>query len=445
MINRCLITLLGLLVLLGAHVYTLHPAAAQSRDASKRRVHDPAADDLNRLLVDAQIAIEKKDYDTATRNYLDYLAKKPDDAQVHFNLGYAYTAANKTDQARPEYEKAISLAPKMGPAYLNLGMTLLIGDPMGAVVPLQKATELLPEDARAKFFLGVALERSGRIPDAIAQYEKAETADSRAVDVRLALGHATATAKQWPGSEKAFRNALSLQPNANDSAEAYLGLSTALAAQQKFEEASEALDAYSYLRPDDVKVRLERARLFAQLGKDDEALNQLSQLPTAQRDALLALELRAQVDIHANHPDDAIATLLKAEPLSPKDPTLPAEIGGLYMQQKDYVHAAHQLDAAFNLDPTDNTVLKNLIAAEYQSQNYPAALAAIDVLAKRADLPADGWFLRAACYDKLGQLEQALDAYKTFLRLNKDENNDMYFESSVRVRVLTRELQTKKR
>jgi type III secretory pathway component EscR len=37
----------------------------------------------------------------------------------------------------------------------------------------------------------------------------------------------------------------------------------------------------------------------------------------------------------------------------------------------------------------------------------------------------------------------ALDAYKKFLELNTDQNNDMYFEASARVRVLSRE--TKKR
>jgi tetratricopeptide (TPR) repeat protein len=439
-------TLSGLLCIgLAARVAAPPSADAQSQSVSRKRVHDPAAEELNRLLVDAQAAVEKKDYDTAAKDYLDYLAKKPDDAQVHFNLGFVYTAETKLDEARPEYEKAISLDPKMGPAYLNLGMTLLASDPASAAASLQKATELLPDDARAKFFLGVALERSGKLPEAIAAYETAEAADAQAVDVRLALGHAAATAKRWPDSEKAFRDALGLQPDPNDSAEAYLGLSAALIAQQKFDEASKALDAYSQLRPDDAKIRIERANLLAQLGKDDDALRELDQLPPAQRDSLPTLELRAQIDLHANRTDDAIATLLKAEPLEPKNPDLPASLGGLYMKKKDYANAGHQLAAAFNLNPADNAVLRNLIAAEYQNKNYPTALAAIDVLAKRMDLPADAWFLRAACYDKLGQLQPALDAYKTFLQLNKDENSDMYFDSSVRVRAITRELQNKKK
>ena len=33
--------------------------------------------------------MERKDFQAAAQNYQDYLAKKPDDALVHFDLGYA--------------------------------------------------------------------------------------------------------------------------------------------------------------------------------------------------------------------------------------------------------------------------------------------------------------------------------------------------------------------
>ena len=98
--------------------------------------------------------MDRKDYAAAAQDYQDYLAKKPDDATVHFNLGYAYTAMQKPAEAKAEYEKAISLDPKMAPAYLNLGLTLLTSDPSAAVAPLQKAAELSPEDARTEISSG---------------------------------------------------------------------------------------------------------------------------------------------------------------------------------------------------------------------------------------------------------------------------------------------------
>jgi hypothetical protein len=42
-------------------------------------------------------------------------------------------------------------------------------------------------------------------------------------------------------------------------------------------------------------------------------------------------------------------------------------------------------------------------------------------------------------------VQAALHAYNKFLEMNKDENSDMYFEASARVRTLTRELDKKKR
>ncbi len=97
----------------------------QTVGISKKRIPaDPAEAALNTLLTTAQAAMERKDFPTAVQNYQDYLAKKPDDAQAHFNLAYALMSMEKLSEAKGEYEKAISLDPKMGPAYLNLGLTL---------------------------------------------------------------------------------------------------------------------------------------------------------------------------------------------------------------------------------------------------------------------------------------------------------------------------------
>jgi tetratricopeptide (TPR) repeat protein len=90
-------------------------------------------------------------------------------------------------------------------------------------------------------------------------------------------------------------------------------------------------------------------------------------------------------------------------------------------------------------------VLTDLVMAQYLSKNYQAALQGIDLLSQRKPLPAGSWFIRATCHDRLGEAAQALDAYQKFLQLNKDENSDMYFVATSRVRTLERELKDKKR
>ena len=81
----------------------------------KRLPADPAEVALQNLLTSAQASMEKKDFPSAAQNYRDYLAKKPDVALVHFDLGYAYMSMQKMEDAKGEYEKALSLDPQMAP------------------------------------------------------------------------------------------------------------------------------------------------------------------------------------------------------------------------------------------------------------------------------------------------------------------------------------------
>jgi tetratricopeptide (TPR) repeat protein len=129
--------------------------------------------------------------------------------------------------------------------------------------------------------------------------------------------------------------------------------------------------------------------------------------------------------------------------LAPRDPDILARLGRVYLQKKDYPNAVRCLAAAYNMNPSANDLLADAIEAEYLNKNYTEALAALDALAKREELPLGSWFMRAACYDNLGEASDALDAYQKFLQLNKDENSDMYFIATARARILARELENK--
>jgi Flp pilus assembly protein TadD len=416
--------------------------SAQTVSVNKTHIAaDPAEVALSNLLVAAQTAIDNKDYQTAVQNYQDYLAKKPDDAAVHSQLGYAYTAMHRPDDAKTEYEKAISLDPKMSPAYLNLGLTLLVTDPKAAIAPLQKAVELSPDQAEAKFLLGSAFERSGQLAPAIEQYEAAEKLDDKNLDLTVALGRVYLRTDRPSDAESQFRAALLLRQN---SSAAHLGLAESLAAQKKLEAADTEYKTYLAAQPRDTGVRVEHASLLVDLGKSDDALSELDQAASTGSERLLALKLRSNVYFQKKRYDEAVQALQKAAALAPQDPGIPALMGRAYLEKKDYPDAVKQLVVASKMSPDANDVLANLVMAQYGIANYPAALDGLDLLSRRTTLSASAWFTRAACYDKLGQAAQALDAYNKFLALNTDQNNDMYFEAAARARFLTRELQNKR-
>jgi Flp pilus assembly protein TadD len=210
-----------------------HAQAPQTPKGTTQKLRNP----LNDLLDEAQGDFDKNDYQSALTPLQKFLTEKPDVAYAHFQLAYAYTALKRPDDARPEYEKAISLDPKMSEAYLNLGILLLEKDPAAAVAPLRKAVDLLPSQSRPRYLLGTALERSGDLTGAADALEGAVRLDSKDPDALARLGDLHLRAKQYPAAEKNFRAALEINPK---SPAALQGLAQSLDAQQK----PEAADAY---------------------------------------------------------------------------------------------------------------------------------------------------------------------------------------------------------
>lgn len=417
-------------------------AVAQNTGVTRTRVdRDAQAAELNRLLNDAQTAVQQKDYDAAEKDYQKYLVEEPDDATVHFDLGYVYTALNRTGDATSEYQKAVALDPKMAPAYLNLGLALLPNKPADAIDPLRHAADLMPGQARPKILLATALDRSGKLDDAIAQYQAAEKIDSKDFDTHLALGAALLRDKRPADAEPEFRSALVLRP---DSSEAQLGLGECLVAQKKYGPGAAELRSYLDSHPADAKIRVERAAALVDLGNLDEAMAELDRAAAEGPESADALELRARIFFAKKQFGNAVPPLREAVAREPRNANFRALLGHALLESKNYSDAVTQLLVANRLDPGANDVLGDLVLAEYNIQNYAGALQVLDVLAKRVALPPGSWFIRGACYDKLGQPEQALDAYQRFLQLNANDNSDMYFEASSRARALTRELKEKR-
>jgi Flp pilus assembly protein TadD len=406
---------------------------------------DPDQAAIQGLLAAAQDAMAKKDYPAAVDWYQQYLSKRPNDAIAHFQLGYAFTALSRPADAKPEYERAIELNPNMVEAYENLGLTLVPTDPAAAIEPLKHATELRRGDAHMIWALGTAYEASGKLTEAIEQYKIASELPGAGPVIPVSLGFALLQTGNVREAEAAFRSALESNPVGMTLAQAHLGLAEVHRANKGLPAATSEFRAYLEAQPDDANARRELAVVLADLGKNDEALAELDRSGSATTEPLSALLLRSRIYYQAKRYDDAIPVLQKAAVLAPSNADIPARLGHVYMEKRDYPDAARTLAAAFQLDPNGNDILGELIAALYFNNSYPAALKEINLLEQRESLPPVALFMRAACYDKLGQAAEALDAYRKFLAVNKDENSDMYFEATSRSRVLAFELKNKKR
>ena len=408
-----------------------------AQSSTPRQLSSSGADPLAPLLAQAQDALDRKDFDAAIPLLEKISAAKPNDALPHFELGFAYSGLKKHSDAIAEYRRAISLDPKLAPAHLNLGISLLDSDPSAAAEAFRRAVELLPGQSRPVYLLGEALERSGKRSEAILQYHAALALAPKDEAILFALGRALLADGQTSSAEAGFRQLLVLQPN---SAPAQLGLAESLLNQQKTAQAVDVFADYLRNSPDDSHARFERAVALESLNRFDEALHELDQFDQRSAPTSDSLKLRGSIYLQQKNWSDADASLQKALDKSPDDAQLHLWKGQAKMELHDYPLAETELRRALELAPADSDALRQLVAVSYLSGQFEYTISTLDLLARHETPTALDWFFRALSCDKLGRKPEAAGAYRKFLELDRGQRPDQEFQAQARLKLLQREL-----
>jgi tetratricopeptide (TPR) repeat protein len=424
------------------------PVPAQSRrktpanppkNASPHETEDPLAP----LLQQANDAIDKKDFAAAIDPLQKYIAERPDEPYPHFQLGYAYTGLTRPADAKAEFSRAIALDPNMVAAHLNLGLVLLDSDPAAAAEAFLHAAELQPTESRPRFLAGFALEHAGKLAEAMQQYRAALAVSPKDYEAHFALGRVLLRSNDAAGAEEQFRAAIGAR---GDAPPAHLGLGSALLAQKKYEPASDALADYLKLNPADKSARFDRASALLNLSRYDDALDELDRYDASGAVAAGSLKMRGEILMQQKKWKESLDVLKQAIALAPQDSEVAMWIGHVDIELHDYSAAARILEQVHARNPQDADALRDLADAFFLSDNYLAALEAMDRLAKLETPKPGSWFVRAICYDKLSRKAEAIEAYQKFLDEDGGQHDTQDFQARQRIPVLQRELgQSKKK
>ncbi len=424
--------------------------ASPNQKAAGQSKSQKIANPLNDLLDEAKRDIDKNEFEAAITPLQKVIAEQPDSAYAHFQLAYVYTALNKTEEARAEYERTIAIDPKMAEAYLNLGLLYMHEGPPAenrAVASLRKAVELMPGQRQPLRELAVAQERSGDEAGAAESFQALLRLDPDDLDANTYIGGEFLRKNRPQEAELQFRQALEHHAGFPP---ALVGLARSLEEQKK---PGEAVDVYrqSLARVPNHDIRIRIVRLLMEQEQYDEALSELDRVPKfglgRPEDpipALEALKLRADIQIAQKKWDDSIVTLREATGLAPNDAQLHGGLGRVLLQKRDFVGAEKELRTALRLDGKNLAYWKDLSSALFLGGNYPAALATLDEMGKMEQPGAGVWFIRAICYDKLNQPKPALEAYQKFLDLDQGKNPDQVWQAQQRSKVLRRMLEQKR-
>ncbi len=134
--------------------------------------HQPGRPDL--LAFAGMIALELGDDAQAVELYQAAVARRPDHAEAHYNLGNALKNLDRLQDAAAAYERAVALRPDLAPAHNNLGNALqALGRHAEAEAAYRRTIALAPDVADTHRNLGIVLQRLGREDEAEAAYRRA--------------------------------------------------------------------------------------------------------------------------------------------------------------------------------------------------------------------------------------------------------------------------------
>jgi len=413
------------------------PLFAQSSSSKTVRHHRVSVEDQSQAgeLVQAESAIEKKDYVAAEPLLKKVVAAQPASYQAWFDLGFVYNALGRTEESIAAYRKSVAAKPDVFESNLNLGLMLAKNKQPGAEEFLKAATRLKPEShvdenhARAWLSLGRVLEDSDPA-QALEAYQQSSALSPKDPEPRLAAGMLLEKQGKFADAEEQYKQVLTVDPGSQD---ALVGLANVYMRGQRFPEAEEYLRKVASQRPNEAAPHLQLGRVLAADQKYSEAIAELQAglkiMPSdvsAQRDL---------VDVYLNAAKYGESEALCRSLLltHPQDGELHHQLGQALLKQRKFSQAEQEFLTAVKLKPDWGMAYGDLAVAANEAQHYPLAIQALDTRAKYLPEIPVGYFLRATAYDHLRDYQQAAANYHLFLQVADGKYPDQEWQARHRL------------
>jgi Flp pilus assembly protein TadD len=189
-----------------------------------------AAQASDRVPADAAVRVNESfasgDGARLLEQYLDVVRRRPEDADAHANLAQLLVRLKRTEEAVPEFERAVALDPQSPGHQFSLGKALAeLQRWHDAVASLRKAQQLQPADAATTYALARALHQNGAPAEAVEEYRKVIGLDPNDASVRIALAESYEAIGRRQDASGAYREYLQLAPAGADADRVRLKLS----------------------------------------------------------------------------------------------------------------------------------------------------------------------------------------------------------------------------
>jgi len=220
------------------------------------------------------------------------IARNPKAWLAYNDLGAALSQ-NDVDKAIVLYQKALEIKPDYASARYNLGNALITkGQTNEAIIQYRMGLEVEPDDAKAHNNLGMALASQGKVDEAIVQYKAALKIQPDYFRARYDLGNSLFDQGRLQDAIEQYQKALDAEP---DFVEARFNLGNALFHEGDLTEAIEQYRMVIKTKPDYIGAYNNLGAALMQAGRVAEAIDQYRKALEAQPQNVDALNALAWV------------------------------------------------------------------------------------------------------------------------------------------------------
>lgn len=378
--------------------------------------------------------------------YEEALKLRPEFPEAEFQKGTALVALGRAAEGEKSLRRAAELNPKWALPPATLGSLLARQNRDGEAEPLlRRALELEPANRIALLSLADLRTRAGDKKASLDLLRRATEDEEVKASDWVARGEAERATGDAAAAMRSFTRAISID---SDFAPARVRRAEMLVDAGDADNATRDLQAVGEAVVSDVKLAMHVANLYARLGRNPEALRTLDGLPEELKQSDAVVVLRTAITTQGEETPEAIAALEALLKREPRNASINARLGSIYrvsdpprslqhyrtaieieptsvdyatgygaalLQARKFEEAARVLRQVVAAAPENYTAHANLATALDELKLYREAIEQYQWLNRARPELAIVLFLIARAHDLLGEYNEALIFYETFV------------------------------
>jgi tetratricopeptide (TPR) repeat protein len=331
--------------------------------------------------------------------------------------------AGKYREAIAQYQSALALEPNNAETLFNLSVAQKsVGDLQGEKASLLRAARLDSDLGKVQDALGLVYERERQGAEAERAFDLAVKFDPQCALCKVHLGEFMIKAGEPKPALRLLRQAVDDDSN---SEEAQHALGMALAAMGAFEEARYHLRAAATIGPDNPETLSELGKVEGKLADPDTVVTLEKVVKLRPESAESHLDYGMAL-ADRNRPSDALAQFNAALEIAPHNAMALYNKGRVLTDLKNFQDAMPVLEEALRLQPSQTDAYYFLALAQLNCGDPSAALASLKPIAASHSMDAPAYLLQGSADENLGKMPEAIEAWKSALRLQPNSREALY-------------------